>query len=50
MSDRNAFGGIVEPFRFEPCVSDSEEEGGNVREDVNAGRMFTTDWMVLIFC
>ena len=36
----------MEPRRFEAYVSDSDEDGdnGGVREDENAGRMFTTDW------
>ena len=44
ISDGNAFGGIIEPYRFEPYASDSDEDGDNgaVREDENAGRMFTT--------
>ena len=29
ISDGNAFRGIVEPDRFEPCVIDPEEEGGS---------------------
>ena len=46
INDGNAFGGITEPRRFEPCASDSDEVGdnGSVSEDENAGRMFTTDW------
>ena len=42
ISNGNAFGGIVEPYCFEPCASDSEE-GGSVCEDENAGHTFTTD-------
>ena len=33
ISDGNAFGGIVEPNRFERYASDSEEEGRRVLED-----------------
>ena len=46
ISDGNTFGGIMENYRFEPCVSDSDEHGdnGGVGEDKNTGRMFTTDW------
>ena len=29
----NTFEGIVEPYRFEPCVSDSEEDDGSFVED-----------------
>ena len=42
ISDGNAFGGIVETSRFEPCASDSEEEGGSVGEDENASHMITS--------
>ena len=39
------FEGIVKPNRFEPCASDSDEDGDNGGvEDENADRMFTTDW------
>ena len=44
ISDGNAFGEIVESYRFEPCASDSEEEGRSVNEDENADHMFTADW------
>ena len=46
ISDGNAFGGIMEPYRFKPYASDSEEDGdnGGVHEDDNAGHMFTKDW------
>ena len=35
-------GGIVEPYRFEPCARDSEEKGGSVFEIENAGHMTTS--------
>ena len=41
ISDRNVFRVIVEPNRFEACASDSEDEGGNAREDENAAQMIT---------
>ena len=46
ISDGNSFGGIVEPYCFEPCASDSDEDGdnGSVGEDENAGHMFIIDW------
>ena len=40
----------MEPNRFEPNASDSEEEGGSVREDENAGHMITSARWGLIFC
>ena len=49
ISDENAFRGIVESYRFEPCVIDSEEEGGGVREDENPGHMITSAQQGLIF-
>ena len=42
ISDGNPVVGIVEPNRFEPCASDSAEEGGSVREDKNDGHMITS--------
>ena len=48
--DGNAFGGIVGPNRFEPCVSDSDEEGGSVREDENARHMITSARWSFVFC
>ena len=60
ISDGNTFGGIVEPYRFKPYASLSDEDGdnGGVREDENTGRMqiknflcsVTPDWSVLFFC
>ena len=52
ISDGNAFGGIVEPYRFEPCASDSDKDcdNGGGGEDENAGHMFTVDWSGLFFC
>ena len=46
ISDGNALGGIIEPYRFEPYARDSDKDGDNrsVREDENAGQMFTTVW------
>ena len=50
ISDGNSFGGIVEPNRFEPCASDSEGEGGSVREDETAGHVIISAGQDLIFC
>ena len=49
ISNGNAFRGIVEPYCFEPCTSDSEDECRSVRENENPGRMFTTAKYGLIF-
>ena len=49
ISDGNVFGGTVESNRFEPCASDSEEEGGSVREDESVGHMITSARWGLIF-
>ena len=42
-------GRIVELYNFEPCASDSEEEGGSVREDESVGHMITSARWGLIF-
>ena len=42
MNDGNASGGIVEMSGLEPCVNDSEEYGGSVGEDENAGHILTS--------
>ena len=46
ISDGNVVGGIMDSYRFEPCASDSDEDGdnGGVCEGENAGRMFSADW------
>ena len=44
ISDGNAFGGIMEVYRFKPSASDSDEDGDNVSvsEYENASWMFMT--------
>ena len=45
ISNGNAFGGIVDPYCFEPYANDSEKGDGSVREDENAGHMITSPWV-----